>query len=96
MATYVGRRSYGLYLWHYVWLTWLAGMGLLGVPLALGASFAIAELSWRLVERARPGPQAPLHGDRTGPTEPGAAWSRRAGPVHRRGGLAIGAVKVPA
>jgi peptidoglycan/LPS O-acetylase OafA/YrhL len=51
LATYVGRRSYGLYLWHYAWLTWLAGMGLAGVPLALGASFATAEASWRLVER---------------------------------------------
>ncbi len=51
VATYVGRRSYGLYLWHYVWLTWLAGFGLLGVPLALAATFATAEASWRLVER---------------------------------------------
>ncbi len=51
IATYVGRRSYGLYLWHYVLLTWLAGLGLLGVPLALFATFAAAEVSWRLVER---------------------------------------------
>jgi peptidoglycan/LPS O-acetylase OafA/YrhL len=51
IATYVGRRSYGLYLWHYVWLTWLAGFGLLRVPLALVATFVAAEVSWRLVER---------------------------------------------
>lgn len=51
VATYVGRRSYGLYLWHYVWLTWLAGLGLVGVPLALLATFGAAEISWRLVER---------------------------------------------
>ncbi len=51
VATFVGRRSYGLYLWHYVWLTWLARIGLLGVPLALAATFASAEVSWRLVER---------------------------------------------
>jgi peptidoglycan/LPS O-acetylase OafA/YrhL len=51
VATYVGRRSYGLYLWHYAWLTWLAGMGMAGVPIALGASFVTAEASWRLVER---------------------------------------------
>jgi len=51
VATYVGRRSYALYLWHYVWLTWLAGFGLLSVPLALAATFAAAEISWRLVER---------------------------------------------
>jgi peptidoglycan/LPS O-acetylase OafA/YrhL len=51
VARYVGRRSYGLYLWHYVWLTWLAGLGLAGVPLALAATFGAAEISWRLVER---------------------------------------------
>ena len=51
VAGFVGRRSYGLYLWHYAWLTWLAGMGLVGVPLALAATGASAELSWRLVER---------------------------------------------
>jgi peptidoglycan/LPS O-acetylase OafA/YrhL len=51
VATFVGRRSYGLYLWHYVLLTWLAGLGLLGVPLALLATFAAAEVSWRLAER---------------------------------------------
>jgi len=51
VVRYIGRRSYGLYLWHYVWLTWLGAMGLLGVPLALAASFASAEVSWRLVER---------------------------------------------
>ncbi len=51
LAGFVGRRSYGLYLWHYAWLTWLAGMGLVGVPVALAATFASAELSWRLVER---------------------------------------------
>jgi peptidoglycan/LPS O-acetylase OafA/YrhL len=51
LATYVGRRSYGLYLWHYVWLTWLAGLGSLGIPMALAATFTTAEASWRLVER---------------------------------------------
>ncbi len=51
VTTYIGRRSYGLYLWHYVWLTWLGRIGLLGVPVALAATFASAELSWRLVER---------------------------------------------
>ena len=34
-----------------MWLTWLAGVGLVGVPLALAATGASAELSWRLVER---------------------------------------------
>jgi peptidoglycan/LPS O-acetylase OafA/YrhL len=62
VATYVGRRSYGLYLWHYVWLTWLASMGLLGVPMALLLSFASAEASWRCVER-----RALAHKRRFGP-----------------------------
>jgi peptidoglycan/LPS O-acetylase OafA/YrhL len=51
VVTYVGRRSYALYLWHYVWLTWLAGFGPARVPLALAATFACAELSWQIVER---------------------------------------------
>lgn len=50
VAIYLGQRSYALYLWHYVWLTWLHGLGLLGIGLALGASLACAEASWRLVE----------------------------------------------
>jgi len=50
VMTYLGRRSYGLYLWHYVWLTWLRDLGLPGIALALAASLASAELSWRLVE----------------------------------------------
>jgi peptidoglycan/LPS O-acetylase OafA/YrhL len=50
VLTYIGRRSYALYLWHYVWLTWLRNLGLVGVALALGASLVCAELSWRLVE----------------------------------------------
>lgn len=49
--TYVGRRSYGLYLWHYAWVTWLARIGPVRYPLVLLASFACAEASWRLVER---------------------------------------------
>ena len=51
ILSYLGRRSYGLYLWHYVWLTWLAGFGFAGTFMALGASLVCAELSWQLVER---------------------------------------------
>jgi peptidoglycan/LPS O-acetylase OafA/YrhL len=47
---YLGRRSYALYLWHYVWLTWLSSLGLAGVVGALAATLCSAELSWRLVE----------------------------------------------
>ena len=50
VATYLGRRSYALYLWHYVWLTWLRGLGLVGVAMALAATFSCAEISWRLIE----------------------------------------------
>jgi peptidoglycan/LPS O-acetylase OafA/YrhL len=50
VITYLGRRSYALYLWHYVWLTWLRSLGWTGVLLALALSLASAELSWRLVE----------------------------------------------
>jgi peptidoglycan/LPS O-acetylase OafA/YrhL len=48
--TYIGRRSYALYLWHYVWLTWLRSLGFSGVLIALLATFTCAELSWRIVE----------------------------------------------
>jgi peptidoglycan/LPS O-acetylase OafA/YrhL len=50
-VTYLGRRSYALYLWHYVWLTWLARFGLVGVVAALAATLAISEMSWQLVEQ---------------------------------------------
>jgi peptidoglycan/LPS O-acetylase OafA/YrhL len=50
VVTYIGRRLYGLYLWHYVWLTWLHDLGLSGVVIALFATLCCAELSWRLVE----------------------------------------------
>jgi peptidoglycan/LPS O-acetylase OafA/YrhL len=47
---YIGQRSYALYLWHYVWLTWLRDFGGFGVIGALAASIVCAEASWRLVE----------------------------------------------
>jgi peptidoglycan/LPS O-acetylase OafA/YrhL len=50
VITYVGRRSYALYLWHYMWLTWFRDLGIAGDVAALLASFASAEISWRLVE----------------------------------------------
>jgi peptidoglycan/LPS O-acetylase OafA/YrhL len=50
-VTYLGRRSYALYLWHYVWLTWFASLGLVGVVAAFVASLGSSELSWQLVER---------------------------------------------
>jgi peptidoglycan/LPS O-acetylase OafA/YrhL len=47
---YLGTRSYALYLWHYVWLTWLQARGDAGVVVAALASVVCAEASWRLVE----------------------------------------------
>lgn len=47
---YLGSRSYALYLWHYVWLTWFRDLGVPGIIAALGMSLLSAELSWRLVE----------------------------------------------
>lgn len=48
---YLGKRSYGLYLWHYVWLTWFRDMGFSGIVFGLTMSLISAELSWRLVEK---------------------------------------------
>ncbi len=64
---YVGRRSYALYLWHYPLLAWFRGDGALGDVIAVGLAFAMAELSWRLVER-----RALQHRPRT-PDPPGDA-----------------------
>lgn len=50
VVVYVGTRSYALYLWHYVWLTWFRSLGSTGTLLALAASLASAEVSWRLIE----------------------------------------------
>ena len=47
---YLGRRSYALYLWHYVWLTWFRGLGGIGVLMAFAATLGSAEASWQLVE----------------------------------------------
>ncbi len=47
---YVGKRSYALYIWHYVFGTWFRSLGLPGVMLTVACSFAAAEASWRLVE----------------------------------------------
>ena len=52
VISYVGSRSYGLYIWHYSISVWLRGLD--SVPefaLSVGLSFAAAEISWRLIER---------------------------------------------
>lgn len=47
---YIGRRSYAIYLWSYVFATWFRLLGNLGIILGISATFITAEVSWRLVE----------------------------------------------
>jgi peptidoglycan/LPS O-acetylase OafA/YrhL len=62
---WLGQRSYGVYLWHYLWATWLNPLSpWVSIPVGVAASLLCAVLSWRLVEapalqyakRFRPGP----------------------------------------
>lgn len=77
---YLGRRSYGLYLWHGLIIftvglgTWPQRVGLLAL------SLAATEASWRLVERrwlgrARPGGRSGARSEST--VQPGTAASAR-------------------
>ncbi len=48
---WLGKRSYGLYLWQYVWATWTQRLPLwLGIPLGIAGALACTQLSWLLVE----------------------------------------------
>ena len=48
---WAGKRSYGLYLWHYLWATWMHPLGLWpGMPLGIAGALACTQLSWMLVE----------------------------------------------
>jgi peptidoglycan/LPS O-acetylase OafA/YrhL len=53
--TYIGRRSYGLYLWHsFIMAALLPRWGVpwfLAVVSALALSFTVTEVSWRYVEK---------------------------------------------
>ena len=48
---YVGSRSYAVYLWNYLFATWFHPLGGWSVVPGAVATFAAAEVSWRLVER---------------------------------------------
>ena len=49
---WLGQRSYGLYLWHYVWATWTHGLPLgVGIPLGVAGALLCTVLSWRFIER---------------------------------------------
>jgi len=49
---WVGKRSYALYLWHYLWATWTHPLPLhYGLPLGIAGTLACTVLSWRFVEQ---------------------------------------------
>ena len=48
---WIGKRSYGLYLWHYLWATWTHPLPLYyGMPLGVAGALACTAISWRYVE----------------------------------------------
>lgn len=65
---WLGQRSYGLYLWHYLWATWTHGLPLaVGVPLGVSGALLCTVLSWRYVEQPaltrRPAAPRPVPAD---------------------------------
>ncbi len=51
VVVWLGRRSYAVYMWSFLWTTWLGELPLLArVPAVIAATLLTAELSWRLVE----------------------------------------------
>ncbi len=49
---WIGKRSYGLYLWQYVWATWTHPLPpWVGIPAGVLGTFVTAELSFRFVEQ---------------------------------------------
>ena len=51
VLVWMGQRSYAVYLWHYLWATWLHPLPLaVHFTVGVAASFACAWLSWRYVE----------------------------------------------
>lgn len=61
---WLGQRSYAVYLWHYPLFVIPGPSSLRGVVIALTVPVALAELSWRLVERQRLAPRRALGGRR--------------------------------
>jgi peptidoglycan/LPS O-acetylase OafA/YrhL len=48
---WLGQRSYAIYLWHYLWATWLNPLSSwISIPVGVAASLLCAVLSWRFVE----------------------------------------------
>ncbi len=48
---WLGQRSYAIYLWHYLFATWLNPLSpVVSIPVGVGASLLAAVASWRWVE----------------------------------------------
>jgi peptidoglycan/LPS O-acetylase OafA/YrhL len=65
VLVWLGQRSYAVYLWHYLFATWLNPLSSwVSIPVGVTASLLCAHLSWQFVEspalrfakRYRPGP----------------------------------------
>ncbi|MEI6664705.1 MAG: acyltransferase [Chloroflexota bacterium] len=49
--TWLGERSYSIYLWHYLFVSWTNPLPrLIGVPLAIVCALVVGEISWRTLE----------------------------------------------
>ena len=81
VAVWIGKRSYGLYLWHEVLNPLVPGAGgkvglLVRTAFLFAASFGVAELSWRFIESPFLRRKAAAYGragQRIRPTDPGPA-----------------------
>lgn len=72
----LGRRSYAMYLWAYVFTTWFGGLGPSEAPLTVAGTLVAAEASYRLVEQ----PALALgHRAKGPPAEAGAPPTRERG-----------------